>query len=221
MATPYSHCVVASQGSEEKLGGSLQAGRGDNVLPGPCSGWVISASLPSPRAIPLAIFQAEPSVRKHYLRKWLKSPSLQDFNIRAVSGASLWVALAPGQGLAPSEAQLGQRLRALAEQGAGARAPREMLDPASGGLLLSLLCYPLLCPLHRSWTGTTTSKGWAAPSRKSSPFPQPCSRYGVVGGRTRTLVGGLGVIWRCSPGKEPGAAGPAPRLAPQETPGEE
>lgn len=37
------------------------------------------------RAIPLAIFQAEPSVRKHYLRKWLKSPSLQDFNIRAVS----------------------------------------------------------------------------------------------------------------------------------------
>lgn len=37
------------------------------------------------RAIPIAIFQAEPSVRKHYLRKWLKSPSLQDFNIRAVS----------------------------------------------------------------------------------------------------------------------------------------
>ncbi|XP_008934990.1 PREDICTED: DNA polymerase epsilon catalytic subunit A-like, partial [Merops nubicus] len=36
------------------------------------------------RAIPLAIFQAEPSVRKHYLRKWLKSPSLQDLNIRAV-----------------------------------------------------------------------------------------------------------------------------------------
>ncbi|XP_054248557.1 DNA polymerase epsilon catalytic subunit A [Indicator indicator] len=36
------------------------------------------------RAIPLAIFQAEPSVRKHYLRKWLKSPTLQDFNIRAI-----------------------------------------------------------------------------------------------------------------------------------------
>lgn len=45
-----------------------------------------------PRAIPLAIFQAEPSVCKHYLRKWLKSPSLQDFNIRAVSGASLRMA---------------------------------------------------------------------------------------------------------------------------------
>ncbi|NXP78258.1 DPOE1 polymerase, partial [Ramphastos sulfuratus] len=36
------------------------------------------------RAIPLAIFQAEPSVRKHYLRKWLKSSSLQDFSIRAI-----------------------------------------------------------------------------------------------------------------------------------------
>ncbi|XP_043385547.1 DNA polymerase epsilon catalytic subunit A isoform X2 [Chelonia mydas] len=36
------------------------------------------------RAIPLAIFQAELTVRKHYLRKWLKSPSLQDFNIRTI-----------------------------------------------------------------------------------------------------------------------------------------
>ncbi|XP_064424312.1 DNA polymerase epsilon catalytic subunit A [Latimeria chalumnae] len=36
------------------------------------------------RAIPLAIFQAEPSVRKHYLRKWLKSPSLQEFEIRSI-----------------------------------------------------------------------------------------------------------------------------------------
>ncbi|KAF7239874.1 DNA polymerase epsilon catalytic subunit A [Varanus komodoensis] len=36
------------------------------------------------RAIPLAIFQAELSVRRHYLRKWLKSPSLQDFNIRTI-----------------------------------------------------------------------------------------------------------------------------------------
>ncbi|KAK2103042.1 hypothetical protein P7K49_020709, partial [Saguinus oedipus] len=36
------------------------------------------------RAIPLAIFQAEPTVRKHFLRKWLKSASLQDFDIRAI-----------------------------------------------------------------------------------------------------------------------------------------
>ncbi|XP_060641327.2 DNA polymerase epsilon catalytic subunit A [Anolis sagrei] len=36
------------------------------------------------RAIPLAIFQAELSVRRHYLRKWLKSPSLQDLDIRTI-----------------------------------------------------------------------------------------------------------------------------------------
>lgn len=37
------------------------------------------------RAIPLAIFQAEPSVKKHFLRKWLKMPSLHDLDIRSVS----------------------------------------------------------------------------------------------------------------------------------------
>nr|KAG5708707.1 hypothetical protein BaRGS_034924 [Batillaria attramentaria] len=36
------------------------------------------------RAIPLDIFQAEPSVRKHFLRKWLKSPESNDFDIREV-----------------------------------------------------------------------------------------------------------------------------------------
>ncbi|XP_057689041.1 DNA polymerase epsilon catalytic subunit A-like isoform X1 [Corythoichthys intestinalis] len=36
------------------------------------------------RAIPLAIFQAEPSVTKHFLRKWLKMPSLHDFDIRSI-----------------------------------------------------------------------------------------------------------------------------------------
>ncbi|CAB1321597.1 unnamed protein product [Coregonus sp. 'balchen'] len=36
------------------------------------------------RAIPLAIFQAEPSVKKHFLRKWLKMPSLHDLDIRSV-----------------------------------------------------------------------------------------------------------------------------------------
>ncbi|CAL1292777.1 unnamed protein product [Larinioides sclopetarius] len=36
------------------------------------------------RAIPLAIFQAEPSVKKYYLRKWLKSPGLTDFDIRSI-----------------------------------------------------------------------------------------------------------------------------------------
>ena len=37
------------------------------------------------RAIPLAIFQAEPSVKKHFLRKWLKSSVIDDFDIRNVS----------------------------------------------------------------------------------------------------------------------------------------
>lgn len=36
------------------------------------------------RAIPLAIFQSEPSVKRHYLRKWLKDSSLTDVDIRQV-----------------------------------------------------------------------------------------------------------------------------------------
>ncbi|KAJ1092585.1 hypothetical protein NDU88_005695 [Pleurodeles waltl] len=36
------------------------------------------------RAIPLAIFQAESGVKKHYLRKWLKNSSLQDLDIRTI-----------------------------------------------------------------------------------------------------------------------------------------
>ncbi|XP_076438241.1 DNA polymerase epsilon catalytic subunit A-like [Babylonia areolata] len=36
------------------------------------------------RAIPLNIFQAEPSVRRHFLRKWLKSPESNDFDIREI-----------------------------------------------------------------------------------------------------------------------------------------
>ncbi|XP_022098482.1 DNA polymerase epsilon catalytic subunit A-like [Acanthaster planci] len=36
------------------------------------------------RAIPLAIFQSEPSVLKHYLKKWLKDPSRTNFDIRDI-----------------------------------------------------------------------------------------------------------------------------------------
>ena len=32
----------------------------------------------------MAIFQAEPSVKKHFLRKWLKTPALHDMDIRTV-----------------------------------------------------------------------------------------------------------------------------------------
>lgn len=34
------------------------------------------------RAIPIAIFQAEPSVRKHYLKKWLKAQSQSELEVR-------------------------------------------------------------------------------------------------------------------------------------------
>ncbi len=36
------------------------------------------------RAIPLTIFEAEDSVKRHYLRKWLKDNSLDSFDIRKV-----------------------------------------------------------------------------------------------------------------------------------------
>lgn len=36
------------------------------------------------RAIPLAIFQAEPTVRRHYLKKWLKVSDASNLDIRDV-----------------------------------------------------------------------------------------------------------------------------------------
>ena len=41
------------------------------------------------RAIPLAIFQAESSVRQYYLRKWLKSSHADSFDIRSVRYLSM------------------------------------------------------------------------------------------------------------------------------------
>ena len=41
------------------------------------------------RAVPLAIFQAEPSVKRHFLRRWLRSSNLDDFDIRSVRPPSL------------------------------------------------------------------------------------------------------------------------------------
>ncbi|CAO3684825.1 unnamed protein product [Umbelopsis vinacea] len=38
----------------------------------------------SERAIPVAIFSAEPSIKKHFLRKWLKDNSLTSFDIRDI-----------------------------------------------------------------------------------------------------------------------------------------
>ncbi|KAI9141033.1 DNA polymerase-like protein epsilon [Paraphysoderma sedebokerense] len=36
------------------------------------------------RAVPVAILQSEPAVKKHFLRKWLKDSSLTDFDIRTI-----------------------------------------------------------------------------------------------------------------------------------------
>ncbi|KAK4057447.1 DNA polymerase epsilon catalytic subunit [Microbotryomycetes sp. JL221] len=36
------------------------------------------------RAVPVAIFSAEPSVKKHFLRKWLKDNALTDFELRSI-----------------------------------------------------------------------------------------------------------------------------------------
>ncbi|KAI9311051.1 hypothetical protein BX666DRAFT_2032324 [Dichotomocladium elegans] len=38
----------------------------------------------SERAVPVAIFSAEPGVKKHYLRKWLRDNSLKSFDIRDI-----------------------------------------------------------------------------------------------------------------------------------------
>ncbi|CEP06775.1 hypothetical protein [Parasitella parasitica] len=38
----------------------------------------------SERAVPVAIFQAEPSVKKHFLRKWLRDNTLETFDIRDI-----------------------------------------------------------------------------------------------------------------------------------------
>ncbi|CAO3621731.1 unnamed protein product [Mucor hiemalis] len=38
----------------------------------------------SERAVPVAIFQAEPGVKKHFLRKWLRDNSLETFDIRDI-----------------------------------------------------------------------------------------------------------------------------------------
>uniref|UniRef100_A0A6Q2YZ91 DNA polymerase epsilon catalytic subunit n=1 Tax=Esox lucius TaxID=8010 RepID=A0A6Q2YZ91_ESOLU len=43
------------------------------------------------RAVPLAIFQAESSVKKHFLRKWLKTPSLHDLDIRSILDWSYYI----------------------------------------------------------------------------------------------------------------------------------
>ncbi|OAD60585.1 DNA polymerase epsilon catalytic subunit A [Eufriesea mexicana] len=43
------------------------------------------------RAIPLAIFQSEPTIKRYYLRKWLKDPGLQSDDIRSILDWSYYI----------------------------------------------------------------------------------------------------------------------------------
>lgn len=36
------------------------------------------------RAVPLAIFQTDDGVKRHYLRRWLKTPGLTNYDIRNI-----------------------------------------------------------------------------------------------------------------------------------------
>jgi DNA polymerase epsilon subunit 1 len=47
---------------------------------------LFAGALVTDRAIPLAIFQSEPSVKRHYLKKWLKDNFMTDFDIRTILG---------------------------------------------------------------------------------------------------------------------------------------
>lgn len=71
--------------------------------------------------MPLAIFQAEESVKRHYLRRWLKDTSVKDFDIRQIldwnyyierlGGAIQKIITIPAalQGVGPLCARLGPR----------------------------------------------------------------------------------------------------------------
>ena len=43
------------------------------------------------RAIPLAIFQTEDSIKRHYLKRWLKDHSITDFDIRSLLDWSYYI----------------------------------------------------------------------------------------------------------------------------------
>jgi DNA polymerase epsilon subunit 1 len=43
------------------------------------------------RAVPTAIFSAEPTVRRHYLRKWLRQPGADEFDIRDILDWSYYI----------------------------------------------------------------------------------------------------------------------------------
>ena len=48
------------------------------------------------RAIPTAIWKSEPAVMKHFLRKWLKCPGMDDFDVRNILGKCFCVSFGFG-----------------------------------------------------------------------------------------------------------------------------
>ena len=57
----------------------------------PLNAYPVHPSVVFHRAVPLAIFQAEPSVKRHYLRRWLKDTALKDFDIRQILDWSYYI----------------------------------------------------------------------------------------------------------------------------------
>lgn len=66
----------------EFLGNDLSSGKGLNCL------FIISkkpdGAPVNERAIPTSVFAAEEPIKKKFLRKWLKEPDLQDFDMRSI-----------------------------------------------------------------------------------------------------------------------------------------
>jgi len=65
---------------KEFLGEDIVQGKGLN-----CSFIISSKPLDKPineRAIPISIFYSEEHIKQKFLKKWLKEPGLDDFNIR-------------------------------------------------------------------------------------------------------------------------------------------
>lgn len=74
--------ITCAHRLSEFLGPEIVKGKGINVK-------FIVAKKPidakiAERAIPTAIFEADPNVMKKFLRKWLKDAGLQDFDMRSI-----------------------------------------------------------------------------------------------------------------------------------------
>jgi hypothetical protein len=53
-------------------------------MPRTCAWWQPEGAPVSERAIPTAIFSADETTKRHYLKQWLRDPGMTDFDIRDV-----------------------------------------------------------------------------------------------------------------------------------------